>query len=54
MILNNKEYVGKALELLEDGLGPFVERQIMNAYGEGAHSRVRQFLGPEHRLANTP
>ena len=54
MILNNKERVGKALELLEDGLGPFVERQLMNAYGEEAHSRAGQFRGPEHRLANTP
>ena len=54
MATTNKERVGQALELLEDGLGPFVERQFMNAYGEEAHARAGQFRGPEHRLANTP
>ncbi len=40
MVTTNNERVGKALELLRAGLGPFVERELMNAYGAEAHSQA--------------
>jgi len=36
MAVSNHERVGKALELLKAGLGPFVEREFQNTYGERA------------------
>lgn len=32
MAITNHERVGKALELLKAGLGPFVERELKNVY----------------------
>jgi len=40
MAITNHERVGKALELLRAGLGPFVEREVQHALKQG-------FLGPE-------
>jgi hypothetical protein len=36
MAITNHERVGKALELLKAGLGPFVERELLNAYPKHA------------------
>ena len=47
MVTINNERVGKALELLRAGLGPFVKRELMNADGAKAYPRAG-------RLANTP
>ena len=35
MAITNHERVGKALELLKTGLGPFVEREFKAKYGSG-------------------
>ncbi len=35
MAQSNHERVGKALELLNQGLRPFVERELRAVYGEG-------------------
>jgi len=32
MAINNHERVGKAMEFLKDGLGPFVEREFKNVF----------------------
>lgn len=46
MAMSNHERVGKALELLKSGLGPFVEREIKDAIAAGALSmqRLRDFI----------
>lgn len=36
MAITNHERVGKALELLKGGLGPFVERELAKAYKDNA------------------
>ena len=36
MAISIHERVGRALELLRDGLGPFVERELENAFRERA------------------
>ena len=39
MAMTNHERVGKALELLKTGLGPFVDREITSAVKAGAVTR---------------
>ncbi len=49
MAITNHDRVGKALELLEKGLGPFVEREFNSIYKERAAAELQRFLG-EDRL----
>jgi len=49
MAISNHERVGKALELLKTGLGPFIQREMTNVYKEGAADKASQFMG-EDRL----
>lgn len=51
MALTNHERVGKALDLLKTGLGPFVEREIENAYGTRAHAEALRLTGDDKLLA---
>ncbi|MEP0775302.1 MAG: ATP-binding protein [Acidobacteriota bacterium] len=55
MALTNQERVGKALELLRQGLGPFVEREVLARVKEGALTAddVRSFA-EDPLLANRP
>jgi predicted AAA+ superfamily ATPase len=46
--------VGKALELLKAGLGPFAEREFAHAYQTKAQSQAALFLGEDRLLANKP
>ncbi|MBS0607474.1 MAG: AAA+ family ATPase, partial [Verrucomicrobia bacterium] len=54
MAITNSERVGKAMELLKAGLGPFVEREIKNAYKADAKSQAAIFVGDDRLLANKP
>ena len=40
MAITNHEQVGKALELLKAGLGPFVERELKSVYQDRALSQA--------------
>ncbi len=53
MSMTNYERVGRALELLKVGLGPFVQREMENTYHEQAHSEAVQVLG-EDMVSNRP
>src|SRR3990172_8761058 len=44
MAITNHERVGKALELLKAGLGPFVEREFKAKYGDGWAFEVKEVL----------
>lgn len=44
MAISNHERVGRALELLKEGLIPFVERELKATYGDNAPSQVRDIL----------
>ena len=44
MAITNQERVGKALELLKTGLGPFVEREFKAKYGSGWAFEVKDVL----------
>ena len=50
MAITNQERVGKALELLKDGLGPFVERELQGKIkAGGVHmDTIRRFVDDPH------
>jgi predicted AAA+ superfamily ATPase len=52
MAITNQERVGKALELLREGLVPFVERELKSRHGDDWESEVRQVL-TDTRLGGT-
>jgi hypothetical protein len=47
MATTNHERVGKALDLLKDGLGPFVEREFRSTYGDRAAAETGRFVGDD-------
>jgi predicted AAA+ superfamily ATPase len=47
MAITNHERVGKAMELLKSGLGPFVEREFKSIYKDRAAAEVTKFLGDD-------
>jgi len=51
MAITNHERVGKAMELLKDGLGSFVERELKNAYKDKAASQALRYVGDDKLLA---
>lgn len=55
MATNNHERVGKAMELLREGLAPFVEHEVDAKSQAGvAPSAVRRFVEDQRRLAKKP
>jgi predicted AAA+ superfamily ATPase len=54
MAITNHERVGKALELLKSGLGPFVEREFKSAYRDRAAVEVGRFMGEDRLNAKRP
>src|SRR6202162_5085618 len=51
MAITNHERVGKAMDLLKQGLGPFVDREFTNAYKERAGAEAIRYLGEDRLLA---
>ena len=47
MAITNHERVGKAMELLKSGLGPFVEREFKSIYKDRYAAEVTKFLGDD-------
>lgn len=54
MATTNHERVGKAMELLKQGLAPFIEREFKNAYKEQARTQAARFVGEDRLLADKP
>src|SRR5213594_3694872 len=54
MATTNHERVGKALELLKGGLGPFVEREFKSEYTNRAAVETARFLGEDRLNAKRP
>jgi predicted AAA+ superfamily ATPase len=54
MALTNHERVGKALELLRQGLGPFIERELQNVYKGQARTEAVRLMGEDRLLADKP
>ena len=54
MAITNHERVSKALDLLRDGLGPFVQREFSNEFGpRDALDGARAYFGHGSRLSTT-
>src|SRR5258706_371299 len=51
MAITNHERVGKAMDLLKQGLGPFVEREIKDFYKDKAAAEAIRYLGEDRLLA---
>ena len=52
MAITNHERVGKAMDLLRDGLGPFVEREFRSAFGPNdALTRARGYFYSDSHLS---
>ena len=47
MAITNHERVGKVLDLLRSGLGPFAEREFRNVYADQGEERLAQGLGED-------
>ncbi|MBS0471294.1 MAG: DUF499 domain-containing protein [Proteobacteria bacterium] len=54
MAVTNHERVGKALELLKAGLGPFVEREFKSAFKERGASEAARFMGEDRLNSKRP
>lgn len=44
MATTNHERVGKALDILKTGLGPFIQREISSVYKDRAANEIQQFI----------
>src|SRR6266851_1237115 len=51
MAITNHERVGKAMDLLKQGLGPFVEREFKDFYKDKAAVEAIRYLGEDRLLA---
>jgi predicted AAA+ superfamily ATPase len=51
MAVTNHERVGKAMDLLKQGLAPFVEREFKSSYKEKATTEATRYLGDDRLLA---
>ena len=54
MSMSNHERVGKAMELLKGGLGPFVEREFRNKYQDQTSTETARLLGDDRINARRP
>ncbi len=54
MAITNHERVGKAMELLKSGLGPFVQREFASTYGEHATAEAGRFIGEDRLSTKKP
>jgi predicted AAA+ superfamily ATPase len=54
MAITNHERVGKALEILKKGLGPFILREITSTYKEQAATELSRFIGDDRLNAKKP
>jgi predicted AAA+ superfamily ATPase len=54
MAITNHERVGKAMELLKAGLGPFVEREFKSTCKDRAAAEIQRFLGDDRLNAKKP
>src|SRR5580658_1328372 len=51
MAITNHERVGKAMDLLKQGLGPFVEREFTSTYKDKSGQEAIRYLGEDRLLA---
>jgi predicted AAA+ superfamily ATPase len=50
MAITNYERVGKAMEILKEGLGPFIDREFKDLYNDKAFSEAKRYFGNDCQL----
>jgi predicted AAA+ superfamily ATPase len=54
MAINNHERVAKAMELLKEGLAPFVEREFKNVFKDRSSSAATRYVDEDRNLTGRP
>lgn len=54
MAITNHERVGKAMDLLKDGLAPFIEREFISVYKKAALDEAKRFVSDDRLNTNRP
>jgi len=54
MAMSNRDRVGKALELLREGLAPYVERELQSFFGPKVEAEAAHLLGDDRYNAGKP
>jgi hypothetical protein len=54
MAITNHERVGKAMDLLKQGLAPFLECELTNVYKDQARAQAARLMGEDRLLADKP
>lgn len=54
MAITNKDRIGRAMDLLRQGLAPFVDREFSSVYGTKADDKARSYLQDERTMARKP
>jgi predicted AAA+ superfamily ATPase len=54
MAISNHERVGKAMDLLKQGLAPFIERELENVYKDQARAQAARLMGEDRLLEGKP
>jgi predicted AAA+ superfamily ATPase len=54
MAITNQERVGKAMDLLREGLAPFVEREFKSQHQEKAPDEARRYFGDDRTVGKKP
>src|ERR1700752_4797695 len=54
MAMTNHERVGKMMDLLKDGLAPFVEREMRSVHGPRMELSILSFAGEDRLLVGNP
>ena len=54
MAITNRDRVGKALDLLKDGLGPFVEREFLRVHRKRADDQARSYFNDRQLRTDRP
>lgn len=52
MAKSNRDKIGISLDLLQQGLAPFVEREFQNIHGDKALNEARRYLGDDRLLSD--
>lgn len=54
MAITNHERVGKAMDLLKEGLAPFIEREFVSVYKKAALDEAKRFVADDRLNTNRP
>ncbi len=54
MAITNQDRVGKAMEVLRQGLGPYVEREFASVFQDKATDQARRLLGDDRMVGKKP